>query len=302
MNVKLLPDNFIFLFRRYKFYFQRLFGVKLRLIHLDELKMFVDFQTPGISSALYIYKTREIDMIRLIKENIPQYGDIIDCGSNMGFYPILESKYIQSTQRVVCIEPDSRNFSLLRLNNQFIESNSLLLKCAVSDYDKQATLDVGSASNLNKIVPHSSNSQLESVNCFSIDSLVSAHSLSPSFLRMDVEGHEVEVLRGMRSTLRNAKPGFILFFEVHPNEYNETHSLQNELLWLYDNGFKTKYLVSAGAPHPQPFRDLDLNPLYTIDTDNFTRGVYSDVSPQSSIALTSIAPKVVRYIMLIKSI
>ena len=300
--MSLLPSSFIYRFRRYKFYLQRLLGTKARLINLQELKMYVDFQTPGISSALYIFKTREQDMIRLIKENIPNHGDIIDCGANMGFYPILESKLLSAQQKILCIEPDPRNYSLLCVNKQFIEAESILVQCAVSDSDKEASLDVSSASNLNKIVESKSpTSTLQKVKCFSIDTLVRSHNLSPSFLRMDIEGHEVEVLRGMRKTLSDAKPGFILFFEVHPNEYNEDHSLANELQWLSDNGFCTKYLVSAGEPHPQAFRDLGLNPIYTIDTDNFTRGVYAPVSLEASIKLTSIAPKVVRYIMLTKA-
>lgn len=265
--------------------------------------MYIDFQTPGISSALYVYKTREQDMINLIKHTIPQTGDIIDCGSNMGFYPILESKYICSTQRIVCIEPDPRNFSILQINQNFIEADSILIQSAVSDSDKAATLDVGSASNLNKIVPSSANysSSVELVQCYSIDTLVQKYHLSPSFLRMDVEGHEVEVIRGMRNTLLNAQLGFILFFEVHPNEYNDEHSLAKELTWLFQHGFTTKYLVSAGSATPPGFEALNLIPDYTIHTDNFQRGVYSNVSNSDAIHLTSIKPKAVRYILLKKT-
>jgi len=263
--------------------------------------MYVDFQTPGISSALYIYRTREEDMIRLIKENIPQAGDIIDCGSNMGFYPILESKLLTKGQKILCIEPDPRNFSLLSLNKQFIETEAILLQCAVSDSDKGGMLDVSSASNLNKIVSSSSIScKVERVECRSIDSLVKLYNLSPSFLRMDIEGHEVEVIHGMRQTLLNSSPGFILFFEVHPNEYTDKHSLKDELTWLFANGFRTKYLVSASCACPPSFQSLGLKPIYTIHTDNFERGVYSAVSNRDSLLLTSSLPKSVRYIMLEK--
>ena len=46
------------------------------------------------------------------------------------------------------------------------------------------------------------------------DSLCAAHSFAPDVIKIDVEGHEVQVVRGLRETIRRQSP--LLFLEVHP--------------------------------------------------------------------------------------
>ena len=40
------------------------------------------------------------------------------------------------------------------------------------------------------------------------------------FVRMDIEGSEVEVLEGMKRTLKAANPGFKILLELHPHISN----------------------------------------------------------------------------------
>jgi hypothetical protein len=48
-----------------------------------------------------------------------------------------------------------------------------------------------------------------------IDFLISAFRLKPSFVKIDVEGAEYAVLKGMGSSMRTYRPSMML--EVHPN-------------------------------------------------------------------------------------
>ena len=59
---------------------------------------------------------------------------------------------------------------------------------------------------------------------------------------MDVEGYEVEVIRGMNKTLRD--PIFKkLFVEIHPHIVSK-EKMKNFLNILEKNGFKLKFAVS----------------------------------------------------------
>jgi len=281
---------------------QRSLGIETRVIKLHELGlyMFVDFQTSGISSTLYCTRKREEDMIQLIKNNLPAVGDIIDCGSNIGFYPILASQLAKENQKIVCIEPDPRNYRVLELNKQFISKNSIFLNCSASDKRKTSMLDISDASNLNKIIREDNHqgNKFITTECYTIDDIVRTYELKPSFLRMDIEGHEVEVLSGMKHTLKNAEGKLIIFFELHPEQYSKSHSLESELLWMFENGYKTKYIVSAGEEQPYAFKSLGLYPDYTVSSDGFERGVYSMIPSDAAILLATHVPKVARYIML----
>ncbi len=46
------------------------------------------------------------------------------------------------------------------------------------------------------------------------DSLCATHSFAPDVIKIDVEGHEVKVLKGLRKSLEHTRP--LLFLELHP--------------------------------------------------------------------------------------
>jgi FkbM family methyltransferase len=56
-----------------------------------------------------------------------------------------------------------------------------------------------------------------SVRAFSGDALCASHSFSPDVIKIDAEGHEAEVLRGLRDTIGRGKP--LIFLEIHPHWY-----------------------------------------------------------------------------------
>ena len=83
---------------------------------LQDVEMHLDLVTPGISKVLAIYKTREDDMVQIIKEVLKPGMTVIDCGSNIGFYPLLESRILNGKGVIYAVEPDIRNYRILEKN------------------------------------------------------------------------------------------------------------------------------------------------------------------------------------------
>ena len=301
MFEKMEPKN---LLRRVDWYINK-YVLKNKIIKrkLKEVTMLLDTQTDGISRTLCLKRVREEDMVFLMKKYIKKGQVIIDCGSNIGFYPLLESKLVGDNGHLVCIEPDFRNYKLLQKNIALISDvKTDLFNIAISDKKGTMSLDIGGPSNLNKIVRSDREIALNSVDVEvdTIDNLMGKLHLKPDFIRMDIEGHEVEVLSGMRDTIKNAASGFVIFFELHPNEYDETHSLEGQLEFLYEEGFECEVIVSAGEPIPALYKKLGYSPDMVIKTDNLERGIYYNVNRKDSIKLATSLPKCSRYILLQK--
>lgn len=272
---------------------------------IKHVTMYLDTQTKGISKALGVNGTREEDMILLIKQYLKKGGTVIDCGSNIGFYPLLESQIVGAGGTIVSIEPDPRNYELLQRNLELIPKDVRVFKfnIAISSQPGEMSLFVGCASNLNKIVrdlePVEQGETIK-VQVDTIDSLIAKLGVSPDFLRMDIEGHEVEVIKGMQKTLLDAAPGFVLLFELHPDEYSEKNSLEEVLRPLQDMGFRCEAMVSAGFPNHKLYTDMGYQPAQVIQSDGRERGLYPNVKFEDAIKLAVAVPKASRYIMLIK--
>ena len=125
---------------------------------LLDVEMYLDLITPGISKTLALYKTREDDMVQVLKELLRPGMTIIDCGSNIGFYPLLESKILKNKGEVYAIEPDVRNFKILEKNVRLNGGKSIIktFNIAVSNKTGSQKMFVAEQSNLNKLLSSSS--------------------------------------------------------------------------------------------------------------------------------------------------
>jgi FkbM family methyltransferase len=271
---------------------------------IRDFDMYLDTQVPGISRTLAIHRKREEDMTALICRVLKPGMTVLDCGSNIGYYPLLAASQVGPTGKVICIEPDPRNFDLLKRNLTESPLSQVFthFHMAISDQQGEVPLSITEYSNLNKVVKEAQpGAKIYKVPSDSIDNLLDKHDWQLDLLRMDIEGHEVEVLKGARRSLPKLKSGFTVFLEVHPTEYSPEHDFEAELRHLLANGFYCRYLVSAGVPMPPLYAKLGYQPSEVIKSDGVVRGVYTGIDNVDHIvSLVCDLPKASRYIMLTK--
>ena len=76
-----------------------------------------------------------------------------------------------------------------------------------------------------------------SVNSITLDDFLKSKGVWPDVIKVDVEGAEMNVLMGMRQTLRDCKP--ILFLEIHPTNLHYFNTSTSEILsLLIENNYK----------------------------------------------------------------
>lgn len=303
------------MFKKVKTFFRKLdWYISKRILRkrtikrkLDDFEMYLDLVTPGISRALAINKTRENDMIHIIKEILRPGMNVIDCGSNIGFYPLLEANILKGHGRIFAIEPDERNYEILKMNISLCDYGEIIepYKLAVSNKSGTANMFVAQESNLNKLdsgdlevfSERSNVDKIVEIKTTTIDVFCLDNKIDLDFLRMDIEGFEVEVLQGMHNTLNNSKSGFLIFLELHPYNYSDERNFGVEIEKLFDYGFYCKGIMSAGEKIPKKFRELGYNPQKEIESDGFIRGWYENIREKDVISLTCDLPKSSRYIL-----
>ena len=135
----------------------------------------------------------------------------IDVGANIGMTSILMSSLYRN---VYSFEPAPGTYSLLEEN---IKRNNITnivlynLGLGDSDFDSTITFAPGNRSGgfVSDLTKASKGHEIEPVKIVKGDNF----KMQPSFIKIDVEGYELPVLRGLRQTITNHKP--IVMFEVH---------------------------------------------------------------------------------------
>ena len=222
---------------------------------------------PGISK-LVSKIAKELD-------NQKDPGWFFDVGANVGLY-IWEVCKVSPHRKILAFEPDPENIKLLektlnRANFQNVE----ICKCALSNqlaevsfFQDNLTSATGCVAGKDKpwIEQYLNGSTNEiRVKTETLDSVVRQDS-SPSLIKIDVEGHEVEVLQGGRNTLSEAKP--LLIIESFPPKQSTVLSLLDELGYRYiDADHHTSMnpkTTNLFAWHPQgPLDETTIQKLIT---------------------------------------
>lgn len=163
----------------------------------------------------------EVNIHGLIK-GILQPGDtFVDIGSNMGQYSLPIAKRVGSKGRVIAADANPENIMNLRKN---IEINNLgnvtALHLAVSDHDGQSTFYLTGESGTGSLLQRGDAAQPIQIQSITLDSLVKSLNVDDvDLLKIDVEGSEIECIRGGRLALKNTRHVII-----------ECHSTQNRKL------------------------------------------------------------------------
>lgn len=159
--------------------------------------------------------------------HMPENPVILDIGANVGNHTIFYAKCIPRSH-VIPFECYPEALRLLRRNislNECLNVDTNFLGLACSDQVGTAKMVRGGPNNLghSRLVEEKSETTKPtkkplasiSVETLKCDDCLAALKSIPSFIKIDVEGHEMEVLAGLERTIIEHRP--ILFVEVSLN-------------------------------------------------------------------------------------
>jgi FkbM family methyltransferase len=180
------------------------------IINLWGLKYYFSNETMGIIS--HMYSTKECIKF---EDFLPKNGDIVfDIGASIGVYTLIYSKLVGKKGKVLAFEPNKYAFDLLVKHMKINASKNIIaLNKAVWSKNTTIKMKYEDKISLDRVFNKNSNN-VYSVKAVTIDNVTKKFSLKKvNLIKIDVEGSEIEVLRGGIKTLREFKPKLIV--EVH---------------------------------------------------------------------------------------
>jgi FkbM family methyltransferase len=152
---------------------------------------------------------------------LPEAGTFLDIGSNWGYFTLHAiSKHSQLT--VHAFEPMPATYKDLTscVTQAGLSSLVTCHNLALSNVDGEAFIQIpdGLHSGMAEV------SHSDGTTRITTRRLDSLGFPKPDFIKMDVEGHEIEVLNGARETLKAARP--FIIFESKPDSFHPEKTLE----------------------------------------------------------------------------
>jgi FkbM family methyltransferase len=183
-------------------------------------------------------------------------GHILDVGANIGYTARLLADYARDTYQVFGFEPEYENFRALCRRTSATERYSNRIEAvhaAVGAHEGEVALALNPDHPADhRVVTESqrrttlaNESGIQKVKLLSLDQFTADRQIQDkiAFVKIDVQGYEVEVVKGMKQVIAR-NPGLKIFFEYGPDGLIEAGYHPRELLEvLRDEGFQIKTIT-----------------------------------------------------------
>ena len=175
----------------------------------------------------------------VIKQLVHSGDIVVDLGAHVGACTKFLSDLVGESGTVYSVEPFPLNFEILRVNVEKLRlSNVRLINCAVSQERGKFMMEVPTFAEFGesfydaRLIPAGATSSLRqaAVDVDTVDSLLADRPRAITFIKCDVEGQELQTLRGAKSVIGTDLP--ILMLEVSLMSQG-THDDVRELLANY---------------------------------------------------------------------
>jgi FkbM family methyltransferase len=156
-----------------------------------------------------------------------------DVGANVGAYVLQLAHWSGPNGKIVAFEPNTGACEVLSRHVAWnnIADRVTVVPSAVSSAPGESVLYAEGADGMSRLAE--ANRALRDaavemvVPLTSIDVWCAAHNLWPDVLLLDIEGFEIEALRGARQALARSRP--VIVIEMHPNVWHTSNASRPEV-------------------------------------------------------------------------
>lgn len=221
---------------------ERLFGRRFVERQIYGYRMLLDLQDRGISRTLLLFGQREVEHKVMLERVLKPGMSVLDIGANIGYYALMELGMIGPSGRLIAVEPSPSNVALLKRNLALNGYRDIEVhQAAVSDQIGTRAFFMSEMSNLNTFHDTGTGSlhlrgDTIDVATTTVPTVMAGRPLD--LIRMDVEGHEVDVLAGLLPAIERGEMAPMVIFETHLSRYTPEHDMAPILRRLFARGYR----------------------------------------------------------------
>ena len=208
----------------------RIYDCKLASLPKHKTKFCLVLSEPN-QRKLYLTGMHEPNTSALLTQILKKGMSVVDVGAYVGYYTVIASLIVGNSGNVLSIEPAPNNFDQLSKTVEVNELlNVVLRQVALADEVGRKNLRLSTDPATHSIADAEANlgffkgnrkqtGETVSVKCTTLDKLLQNEGIPRvDLVKVDVEGAELRVLKGMRKTLQEMDSLHIIC-DVHENKF-----------------------------------------------------------------------------------
>ncbi len=183
----------------------------------------LNFSPTSLSTTLWLIpEYSQIDM-KIVSDNLKINNTFVDIGANIGHLSLEAWKRVGSNGNVIAVEGNRKIFKYLCKNATLNNANIKLLNLIIGAKSGYAGIQNRKADDMNQVL-EKGNIEMKTLDeiCFDLDKI--------DLLKIDVEGYELEVLRGGTLTLNKTNKILIEILEEFNHNLEQTSHIIFEFL------------------------------------------------------------------------
>ncbi len=198
-----------------------------------------------------LLERREATLLRLLVEAVPVGGNVLDGGAYLGWLSLQAARAAGPQARIVAVEPHPVSAGLVEQNvaaNGFAERVDVV-RAALGSAVGRASFHLSGGGDTSSLANRVGDVETIEVEVVTGDALLGDDAVL-DVIKLDLEGGELEALRGLERTIARSRERLTLFVECYPAMLEGAGTSAAELVaWLENAGFDVEWIdeVSGGS-------------------------------------------------------